>query len=390
MKQLYKYWPTLFAIANLFAVYRLLEEYSESFFLITLAIGVVLIVSRFYNIFSIKTIAKYKFIYIYIMVLWVYQFAFGFNHIHPKTWTYLFAKTVMLLCVVASIERSFEFQKKRFYLIIHIITCILLLMDFFINPWAFDGRMSFGFSNPNQIGSLCAILCSYILQLDKTSINTNKKIILLAITLFGVLMSGSRASLGIVVVAILFKYRLSFKLIFTIVVICLTLFVVLPQYNISFLGIDRLIETVESQNLSQGREMQRKAAWIMIDDSPIEGNGIYCEQSEVANRLSELGAHNTFLDFLKWFGYPLGIILIASLLLNSFWFVIKYWNSSDCIVRGHLIVVLGVLPLSLYEGLIWGVNEINNTLFFISFAVLCNNKLLDTKQTTNQYCVNYE
>lgn len=372
MKFTLKYWPTVFALANLMAVYRLFKGYSDLVFNMSLAIGVLIILSKFTHVFSVKTILKYKFIYVYVIILWLYQFLFGMNHIHPKTWTYLIAKTVMLLCIVVSVEEFFKFQIKQFYPIICNITCVLLLVGLLINPWSFDGRLSFGFSNPNQMGSLCAILCSFLLQLDNTTISKKHKIVLTAITLFGVLMSGSRASLGLILVAVLYKYRLSFRLLFAIGLASLILFVVLPHYNISFQGIERLLDNVESQNLSQGRELQREAAWLMINEAPIEGNGIYCEQSEAASRLSELGAHNTYLDFLKWFGYPMGSILIVSLLLNALWCLKKYWSCSDCNIRGHLIVVLGVLPLSMYEGLIWGVNEINNTIFFISFAILCN------------------
>lgn len=369
---LIKYWPIAFGIANLMSVYRMFKEYGDIAFNVCLAIGVLFIISKIRKVVSTKSIAKYNFIYLYVIILWVYQLVFGMDHIHPKTWTYLLAKTVMLLNIVIAVEEWPEFQFKQFYTRICYIVTTLLLMGLFLNPWSIDGRLSCGFSNPNQMGSLCAICFAYLLQVEKTQQKIKYKKLLIAILLFGVIMSASRAALGFVVVALLFKYRFSLKLVGVIALTGVILFVVLPHLNIKLLGIDRLMETVQSENLSQGRELQREAAWYMINTHPIEGNGIYCEQSKEASRITDLGSHNAYLDFLKWFGYPFGIALIASLILCSLKILIRNWNNPDSIARTHFIVVLGILPLSMYEGLIWGVNEIDNTLFFVSFAVLCN------------------
>lgn len=367
-----KYWPLAFGIANIMSVYRMFKGYGDIAFNVCLAIGVLLIVLRSGKAFSHKSIAKYKFIYIYVIILWVYQLVFGMSHIHPKTWTYLLAKTVMLLNIVISVNDWPETQFKLLYPRICYILVPLLLIGIFVNSWSIDGRLSFGFSNPNQMGSLCSICFAYLLQIDNTEQMIKYKKVLMAILLFGVIMSGSRAALGLVVVALLFKYRFSFKLIGLIAAIGTIIFVVLPHLNISLQGIDRLMDTVQSENISQGRELQRDAAWYMINEHPIDGNGIYSEQSEAASRISELGSHNAYLDFLKWFGYPLGLFLIASLIFCSLKLLKRNWNNTDSIARAHFIVVLGIIPLSMYEGLIWGVNEINNTLFFVSFAVLCN------------------
>lgn len=369
---LIKYWPIVFGIANILSVYRMFHGYGDIAFNICLALGVLLIILKNGKIFSNKSLAKYHFIYIYVIILWVYQLVFGINHIHPKTWTYLLAKTVMLLNIVIAVEECPKFQFKQFYPRICYIVTTLLLIGLVVNPWAIDGRLSFGFSNPNQMGSLCVICFAYLLQIDKTEQKIKYKTVLMAILLFGVIMSGSRAALGLIVIALLFKYRFSLKLVGVIALIGAILFVVLPHLNINIQGIDRILETVQSENLSQGRELQREAAWYMINAHPIEGNGIYCEQSEEASRISDLGSHNAYLDFLKWFGYPLGLILIASLIFCSFKLLKQNWNNTDSIARAHFIVVLGILPLSMYEGLIWGVNEIDNTIFFVSFAVLCN------------------
>lgn len=380
MNALVKFWPTIFAIANVMAVYKLFSKYDDIVFNTTLILGVILIIYKLGVAFSKQSFTKYKFIYIYILILWGYQLTFGMGHIHPKTWSYLFAKTEILLLIIITIECFPQYYVEKFILFISYITCILITFGAFTYPWSLDGRIGLGFGNPNQMASLCALCICFIIQLKKNTIKRNRKILLISVLIIGVLLSGSRAALGLIIMALIYKYRFNIKLILLVGFTWFIVFNVLPSYNVSFEGINRLMDTVESQDFSKGRKRERQAAWVMIESNPIEGNGIYCVQTEDVKQISELGSHNAYLDFLKWFGYPMGIILIASLLLCSFSLALRYWECPNFALRGHLMIVLGVVIISVFEGLIWGVNEIDNTIFFISFAVLCRYKPL--QQTT--------
>lgn len=370
MKFLTKYLLTIFTIGNLMAVYRLLRPFSDPVFYGSLVIGVFVILMNFGTVFNQKTMAKYKIFFIFVAVMWIYQLLFGMDKIYPKTWTYLISKTAMLLMTVAVIEKFPHYYLNKYYEAVCYISGVLLVIGFFTFPSAPDGRLSYGFANPNTSGGLSAICFCFLYLADTHDMHKWHKRILMLIFIFAILASGSRASLGLVVLTVLFKNGLSIKSFVTGAVALIAIFVVLPQFGMTFQGIDRFIDTINSHDFSSGREDVREAAWVMINNAPIEGNGIYCSQSEEAMRISDLGSHNAYLDFLKWYGYPLGGLLISSFFLCALNLFKKLRNSTNSDLRAHLLIVIGVLGMCFFEGLIWGVNEINNTLFFVSFAVL--------------------
>ncbi|MCM1139287.1 MAG: hypothetical protein NC453_12025 [Muribaculum sp.] len=352
------------------AVYRLLRPFSDIVFYSSLSIGLLIILTNIREVFNRETINRFKIFFIYILIMWLYQFMFGMDRIFPKTWTYLASKTVMLLMTVAVIDFYPKYYLKNYYRVICIVSAVLFIIGFFTYPYTPDGRMGLGFANPNTSGGLGAICFCFFYLTKDLGINKWVKRIILIVFIFAVLVSGSRASLGLILLAVLYKKGFSFKTILATGLIIVSIFVVLPQIGLSFQGIDRLLETIDSQNFSAGREEVRQAAWIMINNSPIEGNGIYCSQSEEASLISELGSHNAYLDFLKWFGYPLGGLLIASIFICAIELLKSYRKSILPEFRAHLLIIWGVLGMCFFEGLIWGVNEINNTLFFVSFGVL--------------------
>ncbi len=365
-----KYIITLFAVENIMAINRLIGTYATPFLYVILGIGLIYIIWNSNTAFNVNSQSTYTILYFYIFIIWIYQLIFGWDHIHPKTWTYLISKTVMLLMTVVAISNNPDFHLRKFYIIICYFTTILIIYGAIVSPLTSTGRFSLGFGNPNGLGSLSAICFGYLFIAEDAKMRKNIKIFMLSVLLIAVLLSGSRASLGAVIIAVVYKYGLSFKILLIGCLTTIIFFVILPSYNITFQGIDRFVNTVESQNFSSGREQERAATILMIQNSPWEGNGIYAGQSEEAMRISELGSHNAYLDILKWFGYPIGLTLIAAILICAFRNFRIFWNSNIPEFRAHLFVIIAVLIISLYEGLIHGVNEIINTLFFVSFAVL--------------------
>lgn len=370
METCIKYLLPLFALSNIMAVYRVLTPVSDYFFYGSLIIGLCICILNLGIFFKTESLSKYKIFYIYIGILWIYQLVFGHNFIYPKTWTYLIAKTVMLAMTMVCIERSPKFYLTKFYPIIIYASVACIIFGFFKNPFSLDGRFTFGFGNPNALAGLASICFCYLLIVRYTSINYLFKIGILILFIFAVLCGGSRAGLAMLIIGLLYRYRLSLKTVIVACLVWLIFMVILPKNNINFIGIERLSETLESENMEEDRELEREATLQMIESSPIEGNGIYCEQSYEAQSISELGSHNGYLDIIKWFGYPFGITLIASFIIIALIYTKSFIFSKNFNLRAHLIVVIGTLLMSNYEGLIWGVNEINNTLFFVSFAVL--------------------
>ena len=96
-------------------------------------------------------------------------------------------------------------------------------------------------------------------------------------------------------------------------------------------------------------------------------NGLIASQ---AMMISELGSHNTYLDWLKWFGIPLGGVLILFLVAATLRLFFHYRKVNDEYKRFHLFIVVSTVIICYFEGFIWGVNEMSNTLFFTSLAIL--------------------
>ena len=166
------------------------------------------------------------------------------------------------------------------------------------------------------------------------------------------------------------QYGLSKKLVITTAIVFFVLTIILPMIGIQLTAVERFTQTIENQNYSSGREVEREAAILMIRESPWIGNGICTPQTEQAMRISELGSHNTYLDWLKWFGIPLGGILIFFLVVTTLRLFFYYRKTNDEYKRFHLFVVVSTVLVCYFEGFIWGVNEMSNTLFFTSLAVL--------------------
>lgn len=370
MGKIVKFWLFLFLIGNICAQYKVLTPFSNLFFYPLLGFSIIAILSNLSTVFSFRTISAYKFIYSYVFILWIYQFTFGLNKTHDDTWMYIIAKTAMLLMTIIAVKKNYIFYHTSFCKYYLFFCVALIILGLTIFNYVASGRQYLGFGNPNAGGHLASICVAGLLMINPVK---NKKWLsrgMMLICLVAVMLSGSRASLGIVIVAILMQYGLSKKLVITTAIVFFVLTIILPMIGIQLTAVERFTQTIENQNYSSGREVEREAAILMIRESPWIGNGICTPQTEQAMRISELGSHNTYLDWLKWFGIPLGGILIFFLVVTTLRLFFYYRKTNDEYKRFHLFVVVSTVLVCYFEGFIWGVNEMSNTLFFTSLAVL--------------------
>lgn len=370
MGKIVKFWLFLFLIGNICAQYKVLTPFSNLFFYPLLGFSIIAILSNCLMVFSFRTISTYKFIYAYIFILWIYQFTFGLNQTHDDTWMYIIAKTAMLLMTIIAVKKNYTFYHTSFCKYYLFFCVVLIILGLTIFNYAASGRQYLGFGNPNAGGHLASICVAGLLMINPVKNKAWLSRGMMLICLVAVMLSGSRASLGIVIVAILMQYGLSKELVITTVIGFLTLTIILPMTGIQFTAVERFTQTIENQNYSSGREVEREAAILMIRESPWIGNGICTPQTEQAMKISELGSHNTYLDWLKWFGIPLGGILIFFLVVTTLRLFFYYRKTNDEYKRFHLFVVVSTVLVCYFEGFIWGVNEMSNTLFFTSLAVL--------------------
>lgn len=370
MNKITNYWLILFLFGNICMQFQILQPIAYLFFYPLLVIGIFSILLNF-SLFM-RSISKYKFIFTYILILWIYQLVFGLSRTHSGTWVYLIAKTTMLMMTVIAIERNpnyyhFGFCKQLLFLCSMLIAIGLVFFD----SISAGGRHLFGFGNVNAGGHLASICFAGLLITNPLTGKKWLSRILMLICLLAVLYSGSRSSAGIASVALFIKYGLKKELLIAIAVCYVIAMKILPSFNINLIGLERFTNSIENRDFSSNRELEREAAIYMINESPIAGNGIVCPNSDAANEISKLGSHNTYLDWLKWFGIPLASILIISLVIDSLRLYIKFHSTKNDYDKFHLFVVISTILVCFFEGYIWGVNEMSNTIFFTSLAILC-------------------
>lgn len=379
---LLKYWLIGFVICNVCSQYHLTSPFANALFYFMQAMALICTMFSINALRSRTTIKTFPFVYWYALILIVYQFTFGFLFISEKTWTYLLSKIIVDFAIIISLAWEEEYYEKSFYRDIAIMTSILLLFGYFTYNPSYGGRQTLGFWNPNSTGSISAI-CFGVTFIIK-SINAKVRYAVATVCLLGVLLSGSRSAMGIVVISLFINYGINPKLIGIIGILTIIALFVLPALGIEFIGISRFADAFASNDFASGRETERESTLYMIKESPWIGNGIYSQQDEEASRISTLGSHNAYLDFIKWFGFPLGLLIIGVMIYYILRLYLYFRNSDNCYERAHLFVLISVLLAANYEAYIWGVNQMITTMFFLSFSFLQRRFFYLTHETENK------
>lgn len=371
MDRILPYWLILLFSGNICQQYVLFNHFGNILFYTSLLLGIFCVLRYVNLIFDPLIVKRYSFLYWYLGIMFLYELLFGWQFNSEKTLTYILSKTVILLGIVPVIEFNSEFYTKRFFYSVACVTSVLLLFGIFNNNMIVAGRQSLGFGNFNSTGALSAVCFGVIFILSKNELKHKWiSIIVGLICLYGVLASGSRSSFGIVIISFLTKFGINKKLVIPAIVAYLLLFILLPEIGFNLSGLDRMNEAVESADFSSTRENEREATLLMIEHSPIIGNGIYSGQSEEAQTISTMGSHNAYLDFLKWYGIPLGGLLIIILIKTGVTLYRNFYDTQNSYDRMLLFIVISVLLAANYEAYIWGVNQMITTMFFIALAIL--------------------
>ena len=369
MRFLEKYWLILFLIDNLTSKFHPLAGLSTIAFFLSLFVAVLIVARNIGMLISPQTIRKYPFVYALVFSIILYQLTFGWFHINPKSWSYFFAKPIYLLALIVSVNKNFEFYSKDFFVKASYVIVGCLIYGALFHNRILDGtRSDFGFGNPNSLGAVAALSFGYFFMLiDKFNW---KNIAVCLVCLYAVLESGSRTALAVVLLALFFKYGINWRTI-RITLLSLGAIIILNLCGIHFVGIDRFVDTIEEGEYNADREAEREAAILMINNSPITGNGLYAGNSKEAREISELGSHNGYLDILKQFGIPFSCVIFFFLLWDSIRLTLRYRKTTDWHKKGHLLIVVSVLACAMNEGYFWGVHEYTTSVHFISLIILC-------------------
>lgn len=368
MVTLCKYWAFAFILCHLAQQHMALNGIGSMGAYILLGLGALLLLVNAGRVLNRKTIESSSFIYSFVLIFILYQFTFGLVEINEKTGVYLLAKVVGCLMIALSVQKAPSFYLQRLMPILAVITSVLVFIGFVYNDVVFEGRHTLGFCNPNGLGAISS-LCAGAMILDSSD-RSKKKIALILLCAVATLLSGSRASIGILCLSFIIKYGLNVKFLAALLAAMLAWQIILPMTGIASTGLKRFTESVERMDFSSSREGEREATLIMIRESPILGNGFDVEQNEKAKAVSGLGSHNGYLDIMKMIGIPYSLLLFTLIAYYTYLIWKKFHKSAFDHDRIHLFILLSVLIAANFESYIWGVNQVVTTLLFTSFAVL--------------------
>lgn len=367
-----KYLLLALLLTNLTAEYVLLMPVSKFLFYIVFALSLGLLLSR--SLISFRSFKTYTPLYLLSLIIIIYELFTTPENSNTETTTYVIAKTFSFAIIICGIERNFDFYNWKFHIIFAVAATGLLLMGYFFRPVTFGGRLGFGFANPNAASSIAAL--SFAIYLFSNGMKRRFVILGASICFLAVILGGSRNALGICVLALLFRFGLSMKLILTSLIIFAGISL-LPEIGIQVTAIDRLMGTLTG-DVALDRENQHEAAMWMISQRPLMGWGFDAHMVGKAAELSEYGAHNGYLEMLTQMGTILGGCWIVILLFSALKISLRYKSCNDLHLQYHAFAILGILLAANQESYLIGVNQIITNLFFVSLAIL-----LTTKSSSN-------
>ncbi|WP_034538877.1 MULTISPECIES: O-antigen ligase [unclassified Bacteroides] len=241
---------------------------------------------------------------------------------------------------------------------------ILLFVGF--NYVSYSGFRSYGFFNPNAGSFIALIGASCFLFKDK-KLNLVEKIILWFCILC-VVTGHSRNTLAMLLIMVLFKYKLSPKLIAVGLFAMLFFVFVLPIIGLEVEAVNRLVGTLDG-SISMDREKQRMAALWMIGQHMWDGNGFNFTNYGDAEFLTELGAHNGYLTTFEQMGCLFASIWFV-VLFECLWRIRKLYRVDDLNVKRHFALVVAIIFAAMNEDIFVGVNNFTTNFFFMSLAIL--------------------
>jgi len=290
-----------------------------------------------------------------------------------NSFLYIAAKASTFFIIMISVYFYYDFLIKNFPKAIIYVGIFVLVIGIVLNTNYFGGRYSGPFGNPNSLGWLSSLVFGLVYLSHEKSY---KKYFILLFLLALVMMSGSRAALGGVVLAILLRGTFSFKKVFFIAI---GLMALLAAQNIAskfgiHTGLERIIKSEKSNELLSGREKEYALGLLTIKESPMLGNGLdkYAWISPKIIRESGLrridpnfvgNPHNSFIAMFIMYGIPIGFLVLVTTLIPFLGFFKKE------IPKDILFMVLFSFIAAFFESYLFGVSGFEGLVFWTSLAL---------------------
>lgn len=355
----------------------LLENIMAQTFLMMSVSAIVFYPFMFFGLFALvgtlnqgtEIFKKFKTLYLLMAVYIVYEFTIGLDYISQRTLLYLIAKLSTFGIIIVSIDSNEQFYRDKG---IFILICS---MAFFIGYGLITGdsdhgdeRALVGFTNSNTTGAMGALIVGmlvFYLKDRKWNIYYGAIFVL---GFYAVLAGGSRAGFLMLILLVFLRYGISVKTIgMSLLLLVLGLYI-LPAMGYHTIGIQRMMNTyngVEGTN----REVVREAAEWMIAQRPWTGWGFEAVNQGEAAKLTELGAHNGYLETMKQLGIPTAILyflIIIITILKALRAKKEYHQPIDL----YLALTLMLLIKANYEASFIGIHEYDTNIFFVSIAMV--------------------
>ena len=338
-------------------------------FYIIIIVGALFLFSD--TLFNPDTYKSCKGIYWIGLIYFIYEFSFGIRSIDRHNLLYLAAKLSTFIIIITCVTSNWEFYfKKNIWLISFLLVGVVVYGILFGGGKEVNGRLLLGFTNSNDTSIFSAIAFAGFFYYSRSL--KPWIFIVLAICIYGVLAGASRNGMVILVLYIFLRSGISFKTIFVGALICLFSLVILPSANIQTQGIERLTNTISGKE-SSDRDEVRRAAWKMIEQRPIEGWGYDATNTGAAAIISKMGAHNGYLDNLKFMGYPCFVLWIITMLIFTIP-LLRLYRINDRFVKFHVAVLITTYFSAFFESYFVGVHEFVTNFFFTSMALLSTYK----------------
>ena len=372
LKFILKYGAVLFLVNAVLIEYIINLSFLHEWISYVLCVfGIILTIIYPKQIFTLVNLKNFKVIMYVLLINSIYIITFGIETITIANIFYYFAKFGSLILIVFSIIRNPTYFNNKFLNSYISFIAVLFIIGILLRNVDVDsGRLALGFNNSNLAGMLASSCFGIAILTQK---NINKKYLVFGLFfIIVVLLTGSRTSLLIVVLALLFKYK--FKMYYYLFGL---VFIISINYFFNIGGsnnaLDRLLETTNNSEgkISTGREIEYDFALVRLKSKLLEGNGFMAYKDidpSAYHYISDrepYGSHNAYLTIGIMYGIFFGGILLFVILKTAFRGFRKYYVY-DSKYTVYTFIIISVLLSSMTEDLIVGINQANSYLFFIA------------------------
>lgn len=352
-------------VVNICAQYIPLAKIADPLFIGLIVIGIIPLVNLFKNWKGL--LKRMPIIATFISIYILYELIFGLLNPTSRSVQMFFSKLIVLAIVYCSATSGFNFFKSKFPVYAAYTIAGLLLYGALFHSVDFLGRYTFGFGNPNTTGAISVMgFAMGVFSINKR----NRRFMIPAIGMccISILFCGSRASIAMVVIVILFRFKLSVKLIISVIVAISGLSYITPKFGYSEIsGLTRMSETLEAGDFIDSRKYGRELTMRMIYAKPITGWG-YGSMVYNFDPDADIGAENGYIDMAKDIGVPFTVLLY--LIMAYYLYRLRVLlNCRDHEIKLWLAIVAAVLFGAMYESYIVGVNQIITNIFFLAIAI---------------------